>query len=210
MSFWMANSLKGSTCGCCMSTMASLWWPWAAMKRRWDHHSCRMEQLLVFTPSSDPRVIFVATFHITRIEEVENYESNSGVVEKTRPPACEAIEPLEKGLSRCRYCKSIGWIFRCSLCCALDVWLLELLEPTCQAWLKCQECSSATRPECLRFDAESTLAMRWSAPTSWLEESRAQAMPMQAWTNCNRHKMSLPEASLRGFVGFDVDQGTCT
>ena len=91
------------------------------MKRRWDHHSCRMEQLLVFTPSSDPRVIFVATFHTTRVEEVENYESNSGVVEKTRPPVCEAIEPLEKGLSRCRYCNSIGWIFRVSFCCALDV-----------------------------------------------------------------------------------------
>ena len=29
---------------------------------------------------------------------------------------------------------------------------------TCEA-LKCQECSGATRPECLKFDAESTLAM---------------------------------------------------
>ncbi len=65
---------------------------------------------------------------------------------------------------------------------------------TCEA-LKCQECSGATRPECLRFDAESTLAMCWAAFPTRLKEYRAQVMPTQAWTNCNKHKMSLPEAS---------------
>ena len=144
MSFWMANSLKGSTCGCCMSTMASLWWPWAAMKRR-------MEQLLGFTPSSDPRVIFGCYLSYYKGWRSRELRIKSGVrgCGKNDTPVCEAIEPLEKGLSRCRYCNSIGWIFRVSFCWALDVWLLELLEPTCEALVKMsgmQQCHTARMP----------------------------------------------------------------
>lgn len=127
------------------------------------------------------------TFHISRVfQKSSSYESIQGLWKRKDPPFLWGYRTFGKGTFKVPL--QFYWLDLPSF-----VWLLEVSEPTSEALVE-QECSSATRPECLRFEAEST-AMGWSAPSSWLEESRAQAMPMQAWTNCNRHKMSLPEAS---------------